>query len=222
MSARPQILGSVMRELLAESIGPWRIKRELLRLQRSQFARDQFMQGYRTGYHKGRADEKLGAFNILEPDRDPPHRQVDLRGIEVDEGMRELLAALWNLGLWTQFSCQGDPEKFAPHQSYSRDYAAQIVFDTFEEAVKFTRKTAAMLGPKNFTEGGVVLATMAPIDGKTPRAEVTFSPVLLSEITQLWAALDKTTPPATTEGSRRSASPEGGGSRDRASVPLGD
>jgi len=187
-------LGLVIRDLLGEWLGYWRFKRQLVEMQRSQFARDQFKHGYRVGYFKGRDDEKVGAFNILGPDPDPPHPQVEIEGIEVDEGMRDLLEALWKLGLWTQFSCQGDPEKFAPFQSYNRDYAAQIVFDTFDEAVKFTRKTAELLGPKNYTEGGVVIQTMAPTDGDKVRAEVTFSPVLLPEITQHWVEFEKTVP----------------------------
>ena len=34
--------------------------------------------------------------------------------------MRDLLVALWDLGLNTQYSCQGHPDKFGPHEEYSR------------------------------------------------------------------------------------------------------
>lgn len=171
-----------------EWLGNGRQRRELARLKRSQFARDQFKQGYLAGYHKGRSDEKAGALSILEPDLDPPHPQVAINGIEVDVEMRPLLEALWSIGIKTQYSCQGNPEKFAPHQPYSRDYAAQIVFDNFNEAVIFTRKTAELLEFRNYTEGGLTLRTMAPSTVDTPRAEVTFSPLLLTEISAFWAA----------------------------------
>lgn len=183
---------AVTRKFLGEWLGYWRARRELAQLQRSQFARDQFKHGYLVGYHKGRSDERTGALNILEPDLDPPHPQVEIEGIEVDVGMRDLLEALWKLRIWTQFSCQGDADKFAPHQPYSREYATQIVFSTFDEAVTFTRMCADMLGFKNHTEGGVVLRTMAPTEGETARAEVTFSPLLLPEITEQWVAFEKT------------------------------
>lgn len=168
-----------------------RVRLELARLRRSQYARDLFAQGYRTGYQKGRVAEREGAFNIIGPDPDPPHTQVQVYGIEVDDGMRDLLVALWHLGLDTQFSCQGHPEKYSPHQSYSHDYAAQIVFGNIDDAVRFMKTTAELLGHKNYSEGGVVLKTMAPIDSETPRADVTFSPVLLGEVTEGWIALEK-------------------------------
>ncbi|UTT61528.1 hypothetical protein [Microcella humidisoli] len=182
----------MMKKILSEWLGYWRFRRELAQLQRSQFARDQFKQGYLVGYHKGRLHERVGALNLLEPDLDPPHPQVQIANIAVDVGMRDLLEALWKWGLWTQFSCQGDPDKFAPHEPYGREYATQIVFSTFDEAVTFTKKSASLLGFKNHSEGGLVLRTMAPMDGETARAEVTFSPLLLPEITALWVEFEKT------------------------------
>jgi hypothetical protein len=186
----------VIKEWLSDAAGVMRVRRQIAEMRRSQYARDLFREGYRTGYQKGRADEKIGAFSILEPDLDPPHPQVEVDGIEVDEGIRDLLVALWDLGLDTQYSCQGVPDKFSPHQSYSRNYASQIVFGNVDHAVKFMKKTAELLGSKNYSEGGVVLATMAPTDGSTPRAEVTFSPVLLQEITDAWVTFELTVPPA--------------------------
>jgi hypothetical protein len=40
---------------------------------------------------------------------DTSHRQVAAsNGIEVDDGIRDLLEALWSCGMSTEFSCQGD------------------------------------------------------------------------------------------------------------------
>jgi hypothetical protein len=42
------------------------------------------------------------------------HRQVTAsNGVEVDEGIAELLEALWSRGMATEFSCQGDHGKLA-------------------------------------------------------------------------------------------------------------
>lgn len=176
--------------ILREWIELVRARRELVRLERSTFARYQFKQGFYTGYHKGRADERVGAINVLEPDPDPPHRQVEVNGIEVDEGIKGLLVALWASGIETQFSCQGEPGKFAPNEEYSRMYAAQIVFAHLDGAVEFMTRTADILGQRNFTEGGLTLATMAPVDDEGPRAEVRFSPALLPELAARWSALE--------------------------------
>ena len=48
------------------------------------------------------------------------HRQVvAVNGVEVDEGIRDLLEVLWSRGMLTEFSCQGDHEKLA-HICFSR------------------------------------------------------------------------------------------------------
>lgn len=42
------------------------------------------------------------------------HRQTTAsNGVEVDEGIVELLEAVWALGMSTEFSCQGDHDKLA-------------------------------------------------------------------------------------------------------------
>lgn len=62
---QPLIPSTVIEDLFTERTGLWRTKREFLHLARSQFVRDQFMEGYRVGYHKGRAEEKVSQFNVL-------------------------------------------------------------------------------------------------------------------------------------------------------------
>jgi hypothetical protein len=112
--------------------------------------------------------------------------------------MRDLLVAMWELGLETQYSCQGDIDKFSPRAWYSRDYATQIVFRDVDQAYKFLKKTIELLDNENWHEGGLVLSTMLPIDDSPVRANITFSPRLLPEITALWIAFEKTVPAAET------------------------
>jgi hypothetical protein len=64
------------------------------------------------------------------------HRQVQASRATVDEGMAELLEAVWAAGIDTQFSCQGGPdEEDWPHPGY-------IVFPTIGDAVRFLQATA--------------------------------------------------------------------------------
>jgi hypothetical protein len=156
------------------------------RVARSGGFRDQFKQGYLNGYRRGRDDERHGAFDLLDPDPGPEHVQVDVDGIEVDEGIRDLLVAIWAEGLVTQFSCQGDADRFAPRQGYRHLYVAQVVFSTIDDAVRFVTDCAAMIGERNFSEGGLTLTTMAPWKDDRPRAEVTFSPLLIDELAIKW------------------------------------
>ncbi|MGC3994718.1 MAG: hypothetical protein QM779_11500 [Propionicimonas sp.] len=105
--------------------------------------------------------------------------------------MRDLLVSLWAFGIDTQYSCQGDPDRFTPNQAYSHDYASQIVFADVDQAYMFVRKTVDLLGHAAQMEGGLVLNTMDGFDEAsrrvTTRASVTFPPQLLDEITALWA-----------------------------------
>lgn len=110
----------MIREWLDEEVALAKMRADFLRTRMSTFARDQFRKGFRAGYKAGRHDERSGARDVTEPYRSEPHPQVEVDGIEVDEGMRDLLVALWDLGLDTQYSCQGHPDKFGPHQGYSR------------------------------------------------------------------------------------------------------
>jgi hypothetical protein len=48
------------------------------------------------------------------------HRQVAAsNGVEVDEGIRDLLEALWSRGMATEFSCQGEHGELA-HICFAR------------------------------------------------------------------------------------------------------
>ncbi|MGC5225112.1 hypothetical protein ACPW96_21295 [Micromonospora sp. DT81.3] len=186
----------MIKEWMSEEVALAKMRVDFLRMRMSTFARDQFRKGFRAGYKAGRRDERAGARDVTEPYRSEPHPQVEVDGIEVDEGMRVLLVALWNLGLDTQYSCQGHPDKFGPHQGYSRTYASQIVFGNVEHAFKFLKKSAELLGSTHHGEDGFVLHTMSPLEDGTPRAEVTFSPVLLPELTHLWTEFEPTVPRA--------------------------
>jgi len=89
------------------------------------------------------------------------HRQVTAsNGVEVDEGIRDLLEALWARGMATEFSCQG------------RDnHLAHICFARAADARRF------MEAPGDF------LIT----EGET-RAWVDFPPHLIGELTRYWSA----------------------------------
>lgn len=177
---------AILKTLLEERVALVREQRARARLARHGGLRDQFKLGYLNGYRRGRDDERHGAFDLLDPDPGPDHTQVDVDGIEVDEGIRDLLVAIWAEGLVTQFSCQGDADRFAPRQGYSHLYVAQIVFASIEDAFTFMTASAAMIGERNFSEGGLTLTTMAPWKDDRPRAEVTFSPLLIDELALAW------------------------------------
>jgi hypothetical protein len=88
------------------------------------------------------------------------HRQVTAsNGVEVDEGIRDLLEALWSRGMVTEFSCQGE-----------RDELAHICFACAEDAWRF------MEAPGDFliTEG-------------ESRAWVDFPAHLIGELTRYWS-----------------------------------
>ena len=180
--------------LIREEIELVRLRARIVRNRLSTYARDRFRDGYERGYGAGRRDQRRGLPDALQQYRSDPHPQVEKFGVEVDEGIARLLIALWKLGLDTQVSCQGHVDKFVPHRGYGFEYASQIVFGNVDHAVKFLKKTAELLGYDNYTEGGVVLTTMAPLDEPTPRAEVRFSPTLLEKITTAWEAFELTVP----------------------------
>ena len=91
---------------------------------------------------------------------DTAHRQVTAsNGVDVDEGIRDLLEALWSRGMVTEFSCQGD-----------RDEPAHICFASAEDAWRF------MEAPGDF------LITQ----GET-RAWVDFPAHQIAELTNYWA-----------------------------------
>lgn len=96
-----------LRDLARDEREIQRLRLELRRLEKSDFARRRFM----AGYHAALND--VG----LRPEQLEMHPQVELDGIEVDEGIADLLRALWSLGIATQFSCQGDPDRYIRHQA---------------------------------------------------------------------------------------------------------
>lgn len=64
----------------------------------------------------------------------PNHMQVNLAGIDVDEGLANLLEGLWEAGISTQFSCQGNPG------------VAMILFPTVTDGLRFVEETLAATG----------------------------------------------------------------------------
>lgn len=88
------------------------------------------------------------------------HRQVTAStGVAVDEGIRDLLEAVWSRGMVTEFSCQGD-----------RGGQAHICFARAADAWRF------MEAPGDF------LVTVGE-----SRAWVDFSADLIGELTLYWA-----------------------------------
>lgn len=90
---------------------------------------------------------------------DTVHRQVIAsNGVCVDEGIRDLLEALWSRGMDTEFSCQGN-----------HDEQAHICFARAADAWRF------MEAPGDFV-----------ITVGESRAWVDFSADLIGELTQYW------------------------------------
>jgi hypothetical protein len=88
------------------------------------------------------------------------HRQVAAsNGVEVDEGIRDLLEALWSRGMATEFSCQGEHGELA-----------HICFARVADASRF------MEAPGDF------LITLGE-----SRAWVDFPAHLIGELTRYWS-----------------------------------
>ena len=88
------------------------------------------------------------------------HRQVTAsNGVEVDEGIRELLEALWSRGMATEFSCQGE-----------RGELAHICFTRAADAHRFMQAS------------GDFLITLGE-----SRAWVDFPAHLIGELTRYWS-----------------------------------
>jgi hypothetical protein len=89
------------------------------------------------------------------------HRQVMAsNGIEVDEGIRDLLEAVWTRGMATEFSCQGEHGEFA-----------HICFTRAADACRFTQAP----GDFQITLG-------------ESRAWVDFPAHLIGELTRFWSS----------------------------------
>ena len=90
----------------------------------------------------------------------PTHRQVHTSvGVQVDEGVRDLLEALWTHGMRTEFSCQG-----------GESGVAHICFSTLSDAARF----AAGPGDLEITAG-------------ERRAWVDFPAAQIDALTRYWS-----------------------------------
>lgn len=146
-------------------------------MRRSEFSKERFRAGYRAA---------LADVGLLEEHLDL-HPQVLLDGVEVDVEMASLLEVLWRLGLETQFSCQGDPERYIRHQATSSVHDAHIVFADLGVAIRFMRRTIDLLGYVPFKDGWMELTPMQAYGGEGPvRGRVGWPPVLHDEIRRLW------------------------------------
>lgn len=118
------------------------------------------------------------------------HRQICVRGVEVDAGMSDLLTALWDLGFETQFSCEGKPGDSTvafDHRSPDRSY---VLFSKLEDAFAFVQGSIHLLGHCGFYEGGMNLKPLDPIGRTgTARGSVSFSPNLLGELSDRWRSM---------------------------------
>lgn len=188
----------MIREWIRDQAELARVNVELAKLRLSDVPRDQYRKGWEDGYLSGREHERDHLPNAVDRPRGmADHPQVEVDGIEVDEGMRDLLVVLWKLGLETQFSCQGEPDSFTPNQPYSGNCAAHIVFADIADAYKFLTRTLELLDTPLHHEGGLSLHTMTRMYPDTrERASVDFSPALLPRITQAWVEFETTVPPA--------------------------
>jgi hypothetical protein len=166
---------------------------QMAKLQLDGFGRRRFRAGFSAGYDAGRDH---GSRGLKKPKQNglADHPQTEIDGVEVDVLMAPLLRALWDLGLETQFSCQGDPEHYLPHEPLLHYTRAQIVFAEFDQACKFTRKTMELLDSAAFSEGGIDITTMDRMDGDAYRAAVWFPPQMLELITELWVAFEASVP----------------------------
>ena len=89
------------------------------------------------------------------------HRQVVAsNGVEVDEGIRDLLEAVWSRGMATEFSCQGEQGE-----------SAHICFARASDAARFTQ------APGDFV-----------ITLGESRAWVDFPASLIGELTRFWSS----------------------------------
>ena len=166
-----------MRDALRNERAIQQLRLDLRRMQRSEFSKERFRAGYRAALADvGLREEQLA-----------PHPQVLLDGVEVDAGMASLLDALWGLGIETQFSCQGDPDRYIRHQATSSVHDAHIVFADLDVAIRFMWRTIDLLGYVPFKDGWMELTPMQAYGVESPvRGRVGWPPVLHDEITRLW------------------------------------
>lgn len=169
------------------------VKLSIAKWKRSDMARDSFRRGWKGGYSLGRRDERLGVPETPAPRGLPNHPQVLVDGVEVDERLAPLLHAMWTLGLDTQFSCQGDPDRYVPNHPGSWDASAQIFFADIDQAIKFVKKSKEFLDHLAiFPEGGFRVDVADGIGSPTLRGDLRFSPGLIDPLTAAWESFAAT------------------------------
>lgn len=130
---------------------------------------------------------------------EPDHRQVDVDGVLVDEGLAPLLRHLWRCGFRTQFSCQC--------RVMTGAVDTYIIFWTLEDAFRFFERTVELL----YRHDWRLFKALAPGEPLRPQAKVAvrtmlitdplekmewtrlrgcveFNPELLPLVTELWLA----------------------------------
>jgi len=147
---------------------------------------------YGRGYSAGHSDAQRGRPARFATESSPHHAQTEVYGVEVDEGMSDLLVALWELGLETQFSCQGHPDRYLPNHAESWNSSAQIFFSDADQALKFIKKSIELLESDGYHEGGFRMAVTHGIDSAVLRGDVRFSPEPLQELTAVWTSFETT------------------------------
>ncbi|AID58898.1 hypothetical protein PBI_GAIA_79 [Mycobacterium phage Gaia] len=97
----------------------------------------------------------------------PKHRQVEVQGVLVDEGIAGLLRRLWARDMQTDASCQGGPG------------SAYLMFSFLEDAVDFLKGSIEALDFYGFD-----LAPFSSPDG--PRGRVIFPPEAIGALEEVW------------------------------------
>lgn len=107
------------------------------------------------------------------------HSRVDVQGRMVDEGMAELMTALWGFGLQTVDCCQGGPE--------SPFNWAWVQFTDLAQGVRFLEGTG-FLGGWLYADYVHLYLTPPLLPQVGPSPMVLIEPNFLQEISKNWAA----------------------------------
>lgn len=123
--------------------------------------------------------------------KETSHLFVNRRGIWVDEGIADLLEAVWDYGLRTKFSCEGGEELKRTLKDGTTTVISTtesyVMFNTVDDAVTFMRTTRKHLG-----FGDYYIHPMRFRLGLAPRgAGVDFGKDVLLATTKLWQGLVK-------------------------------
>lgn len=158
----------MFQKLASELVQTVSFNMQLAKLQLDGYGRRRFRAGFDSGYSIGRDHGSRGLTKSSKPGL-AGHPQSEIDGIEVDHLMAPLLRALWDLGLETQFSCQGDADHYTAHEPLLNFNRSQIVFADYDQACKFVRKTMELMDSAAYSEGGIELTSqrwtrwMAPL-----------------------------------------------------------